>query len=77
MDKRKDRWANGWSHAEDALLLEAMEISNSKDRKAWELLCKLGVHRTYKAFANRRRLLELKQREDIKAQLPKGWGIYV
>ena len=83
MDKRKDRWANAWTHAEDALLLEAVEVTGSRKTKAWVWLREKGVNRTVKAVANRVKYLEVKNNPNVikvsktKEPLPRGWGFYV
>jgi hypothetical protein len=74
MSHPRDRWANAWTHSEDSLLWEAVEITGNRDRRAWEYLRSLGVNRTFKAFCGRRYYLEQKQKELIRSQLPKGWG---
>jgi hypothetical protein len=81
MDKRKDRWHNAWTHQEDSLLWEAVEITGSRKTKAWLWLKDKGVNRTVKAVANRVQYLEVKNNPHVikvtKEPMPKGWGFYV
>ena len=78
MDKRKDRWANGWSKAEDSLLWEAIEYTGTGHKKAWYWFKEHGGSRNYYAFKNRRSYLFSKEKTvESNAELPKGWGLYV
>ena len=78
-DHRKDRWANSWTHREDALLMEVCEMVGSRHKKAWIKCCELGLTRSYDAFKNRQALLYGKQSQMQSEyyNLPKGWGVYV
>jgi hypothetical protein len=79
MDKRKDRWANAWTHREDALLFEAIEFVGTRHKRAWYWFKEHGGTRPYSAFKNRQMYLALKEKgkvEKVDINIPKGWGMY-
>lgn len=63
-----------WTHKEDALLQEAVELTGSKDKKLWVYLKTVGVNRSYKAVVNRLRYITAKNYSIV--NIPKGWGVY-